>query len=116
MKIELNQEINIDNIEEQRKLLLIIFNLILRKKIDNNEITEKLIKKINKTGGEDMLAILDAIEEENRRILNKGKREGKREGIKLEQKAIAKKLKQKSSSIEFIMEITELSKEEIENL
>ena len=45
-----------------------------------------------------------------------GKREGKKEGVKESQKEIAKKMKAKNKSLEEIIEFTELSKEEIEEL
>ena len=95
-------------IEEQRELLSVMLDLSLRKKINNNETTDRLIKKIKTEGGENMLAILDMIDEENRRILNKGRNDEKIE--------IAKKLKEKSSSIEFIMEVTGLNRKQIEKL
>ncbi len=67
-----------------------------------------------------MLAVLEMIDKENRKILNRGIRkgikEGKEEGIKQRNKEIAKILKQKSNSTEFIMEVTGLSKEEIDKL
>ena len=71
-----------------------------------------------------MLAILDAIDEENKRILQqgiqKGKREGKREGIRegIRKTKInnAQKMKKANLDIKLIMEITGLSKKEIENL
>ena len=95
-------------IEEQRELLSVMLDLSLIKKINNNETTDRLIKKIKTEGGENMLAILDMIDEENRRILNKGRNDEKIE--------IAKKLKEKSSSIEFIMEVTGLNRKQIEKL
>ena len=67
-----------------------------------------------------MLAILDAIDEENERILQqgirKGKREGIREGIRKNKINNAKKMKNANLDISLIIEITGLSKEEIENL
>ena len=110
--------------KEQRELLSKIIDLILRRKIDNNEITERLIRKIEKRGGGEMLAVLEMIDKENRKILNKGIKKGKqegikegmKEGIKQRNKEIAKILKQKSNSTEFIMEVTGLSKKEIEDI
>ena len=71
-----------------------------------------------------MLAILDAIDEENERILQqgikkglqKGKKEGLKEGIQRNKINNAKKMKNANLDISLIMEITGLSKEEIENL
>lgn len=59
-----------------------------------------------------MLAILDTIAEENERILQKGKREGIREN-KINN---AQKMKKAKLDIKLIMEITGLSKNEIEKL
>ena len=67
-----------------------------------------------------MLAILDAIDEENERILQqgiqKGKREWIREGIRKTKINNAQKMKKANLDIKLIMEITGLSKKEIENL
>ena len=46
----------------------------------------------------------------------KGKEEGRKEGIRQKQLEIAKKMKDKNKPIEEIIELTELSKEEIEKL
>ncbi len=55
-----------------------------------------------------MLAVLEMIDEENKRIFRNGKKEGKLE--------TAKKMLKEDVSIEFIMKVTELSKEEINKL
>ena len=103
-------------VEEQRELLSVMLDLSLRRKIDNNEITDKLINKIKKKEDESMLAILDTIDEENRRILNKGRRLGKKEGKKERNIEIAKKMKSDNMKIESIIKFTGLSKEQIEKL
>ena len=59
-----------------------------------------------------MLAILDTIAEENERILQ----QGIREGIRKTKINNAKKMKKANLDIKLIMEITVLSKNEIEKL
>ena len=115
-----------DNVytQEQRNFLIVMLDLILRRKINNDEMTNKLIEKLKNKEEKEMLAILDAIDEENERILQqgiqKGKREGKREGIRegIRKTKInnAQKMKKANLDIKLIMEITGLSKKEIENL
>lgn len=98
--------------QKQRNLLLIMLDIILRTKINNNEETNRLIEKI-KIGGEDeMLALVDNIKRENRRLINQGKREGRKEG-RIE---IIKNMKLENLPVELIIKITGLSKEEIEKL
>ena len=106
--------------QEQRNFLIVMLDLILRRKINNDEITNKLIEKLKNKEEKEMLAILEAIDEENERILQqgirKGKKEGIKEGIRKTKISNAKKMKQANLDIKLIMEITELSKEEIEKL
>ena len=103
-----------DNIytQEQRNFLIVILDLILRRKIKNDEITNKLIEKLKNKEEKEMLAILDAIDEENERILQ----QGIREGIRKTKIINAQKMKKANLDIKLIMEITGLSKKEIENL
>ena len=89
-----------------------MLDLILRRKINNDEMTNKLIEKLKNKEEKEMLAILDAIDEENERILQKGIKEGIRKN-KLNN---AQKMKKANLDIKLIMEITGLSKKEIENL
>ena len=111
-----------DNVytQEQRNFLIVILDLILRRKINNDEMTNKLIEKLKNKEEKELLAILDAIDEENKRILQqgiqKGKREGIREGIRKTKINNAQKMKKANLDIKLIMEITGLSKKEIENL
>ena len=106
--------------QEQRNFLIVMLDIILRRKINNDEITNKLIKKLKKREEKEMLAILDAIDEENERILQKGikegKKEGMKEGIRKTKISNAKKMKNANLDITLIIEITGLSKEEIEKL
>ena len=94
--------------EEQKHLLATMLNLIFRNKINNDNITDNLIRKINKEEEKEMLAILDTIAEENERILQKGRREATINN--------AQKMKKANLDIKLIMEITGLSKKEIEKL
>ena len=98
--------------QEQRNFLIVILDLILRRKIKNDEIINKLIEKLKNKEEKEMLAILDAIDEENERILQ----QGIREGIRKTKISNAQKMKKANLDIKLIMEITGLSKKEIENL
>ena len=51
-----------------------------------------------------------------KRAKEEGREEGKEEGKRTEKIEIAKKMKKENADIEFIIKVTELSKEEIENL
>ena len=106
--------LNEDNIytKQQKHLLTIMINLIFRNKINNDNITDNLIRKINKEEEKEMLAILDTIAEENERILQ----QGIREGIRKTKINNAQKMKKANLDIKLIMEITGLSKKEIEKL
>jgi len=55
-------------------------------------------------------------EEDNRKIENSLRRQYREEGLAEGHKSVAKKMLEKNISIEDIMDITGLSKEEIENL
>ena len=98
--------------KKQKHLLAIMLNLIFRNKINNDNITDNLIRKINSEEEKEMLAILDTIAEENERILQ----QGIKEGIRKNKLNNAQKMKKANLDIKLIMEITGLSKKEIENL
>ena len=83
-----------------------MLDLTLRRKIDSNSETDRLIKKIKKEGGENMLAILDMIDEENRRIRREAKKERNKEILQV--------MIKNNYTIEQIMQVTGLSKREIE--
>lgn len=104
--------------DENKVILILIINLLLRKKIGEEKSNE--LVKILKGDDENMLAVLDMIEEDNKRIFRKGKREekieGKKEGKRENQIKIAKKLLQMKMPLKQIIEITELSDKDIENL
>ena len=115
LKKVIKKETNEANIE----LLENIINFIYKKKLGKSytkeligEVSKKLIKK---EGGKDM--ILEMIENENRALIQKGRREGKREG-KQEGKIegaieIAKNMLKEKLDINFIMKMTGLTKEQI---
>ena len=106
--------------EQQKELLVVMLNLIFRSKINDDKITDSLIKKLKNKEEKEMLAILDTIAEENERILKQGIRKGiikgKREGRREATIDNAKKMKKANIDIKIIMEITGLPKKEIENL
>ena len=101
--------------ESQKELLITIIDMVLSKKIGKDE-TKEMIKNIKEGENKDMLAVLDMIEEENKMLLARGRRAGKREGIKETTKKYVKKMLEKSIPIEMIIEITGLTKEQLEKL
>ena len=112
--------------KEQKELLGIVIKLVLNKKLDKKEI-EELINEL-KEEEKDMLAVLEMIEEENKRLLRQGRKEGRELGEKRGRKIgiieganqrsieIAKNMLREKSDIEFISKITGLKKEEIEKI
>lgn len=105
------EEINIKKkvyTKEQRELLITIIELTLQRKLEKEE-TEKLIRNL-KEGDKPMLAVLEMIDEENKRIF----RNGIKEGEKKARKKAAKKMLEENVAIEIIMRVTELSREEVE--
>ena len=73
----------------------------------NNFSIEELINEL-KENDEEMLAVLEMIEEENKRLLKRGERQGK--------KQIAKNMLKLGLDIEIICKATELSKEQVEKM
>ena len=71
-----------------------------------------MIKNIKEGEDKNMLAVLDMIEEENKMLLARGRRAG----IKEAKKEDARKMLQKKLPIEMIIEITGLTKEQLEKL
>lgn len=111
---------------QTKNIFILMINLILKRKI-GNEKAEELIK-ILEGGNENMLAVLEMIDRENKKIYRRGKKDGKEEGREegkkegkiegMRQKSIeiAKKLKKEQFSINQIMEITGLQKSEVEKI
>lgn len=93
--------------KEQKELLSTIINLVLSKKI-GQDVANRLIKKLKERGGENMLAVLEMIDEENKKIFKKGERKGRRE--------TARKMIEEGLDVDLIVKITDLSRKEIENL
>lgn len=114
---EVNKKENVYT-KEQKELLIVIIKLVLSTKLDKEEV-ERLIKNL-KGGEKPMLAVLEMLEKENKRIFRDGKREGKIEGEKrgkeIAKIETAKKMLEEKATIEFIMKVTGLSKETIEKL
>ena len=103
IKINKNREFYNDATVE---IFIAIINLVLKKKI-GEEKAEGLIK-ILKGGNGKMLAVLDMIEKDDKRIFIRGKKEGKKEMIKA--------MLNENIPINVIEKITKLTKKEIENL
>ena len=92
--------------ESQKELLITIIGMILGTKLDKSKIKE-MIKNL-KGGEKNMLAVIEALEEENRMLIAKGERKAKKE--------YAKKMIKEGIKIDVISRITGLTKEQIEKL
>ena len=105
-----------DNMKEIFKIML---TQIIKNKI-GKEKTDEFLNKLNIGGDEDMMAVFETIQQDNKRIYRRGKKDGIVEGIKqgIMEKSIeiAKKLLNKNNSKEEVAEITGLKIEEIEKL
>ena len=115
---EMNIKQDIYN-KKQKELLITIIKLPLSKRLGKEKV-EELTKKLKEEGGESMLAVLDMVEEENKMLIAKGRKEGKiigiEEGKKREQEKIVKKMLEEKIRIDLIEKITELKREEIEKI
>ena len=109
-----------DNMKEIFKIML---TQIIKNKI-GKEKTDEFLNKLNIGGDENMMAVFETIQQDNKRIYRRGKKDGIVEGIKkgisqgiMENSiAIAKKLLKRNNSKEEVAEITGLKIEEIEKL
>ena len=118
---EMNQKEKVYD-KEQRELLITIIEKILSKKMEEKTVKE-MIEKLEK-GGDNMLAVEEMVIEENKRLIAKGRRDGKKEGKiigieegrKNEKVQIAKNMLKRGMDIETIAEITGLSEEKIKKL
>jgi len=97
-----------DNMKEIFKVML---TQIIKNKIGQEKINE-ILNKLNIGGDEDMMAVFETIQQDNKRIY----RRGKKEGIMENSIAIAKKLLSRNNSKEEVAEIAGLKIEEIEKL
>ena len=97
-----------DNMKEIFKIML---TQIIKNKIEQEK-TNEILNKLNIGGDEDMMAVFETIQQDNKRIY----RRGKKEGIMENSIAIAKKLLSRNNSKEEVAEITGLKIEEIEKL
>ena len=76
------------------------------------EKTENLLSNFKKEG-EDMLQILETIEEEKKMFIDKGRKEGRQEGKKVEKNNIIKEMLKKNMAIDLIAEVTYSSRNSI---
>ena len=99
---------------EERKILKNIINLTLK-----DQLGEETCNKLEKEMGdeENMLAVVEMLERENKKIFLDGRKEGRNEGIlvgaKNTIKTIVEKMLEKNMPIEEIKEITKMSEKEI---
>ena len=112
----INKENYSNNIKEIFKIML---TQIIKNKI-GQEKTDEFLNKLNIGGDEDMMAVFETIQQDNKRIYRRGKKDGIVEGIKqgiMENSiAIAKKLLKENFSKEKVASLTGLSESEIENI
>ena len=101
-----------NNIKEIFKIML---TQIIKNKI-GKEKTDEFLNKLNIGGDENMMAVFETIQQDNKRIYKRGKKEGIKQGIMDNSIAIAKKLLSRNNSKEEIAEITGLKIEEIEKI
>ena len=102
-----------------------IISIILRRKLGNKE-TDNLLNKINnkKKGVDYMLAVLERIEKEDRKIRENCRKEGIKEGIKEGMNKgvskarfeIAKEMIKQKIDINKICKCTKISKKEVEKI
>ncbi len=98
--------------KEQKELLKTIMTLVLGTKLDDN-LKQELIKELNEREEKNMLAVLDMLEKENKKLLRQGRIQGRIQGRKEGIKETAKKMLQKKIDVETVMEITGLTEREI---
>ena len=97
-----------DNMKEIFKIML---TQIIKNKI-GKEKTDEFLKKLNIGGDKDMMAVFETIQQDNKRIY----RRGKKEGIMEKSIEIAKKLLKENFSKEKVARLTGLTEAEIENI
>ena len=78
------------------------------------ENTNKILEKIEEGSG-NMMAVMEMLLAENEKYINIGRKEGREEGRK-KLKEIIQKMLNKNMTVDEILEITGLKKEEIEKL
>ena len=102
-----------------------IISIILRRKLGNKE-TDNLLNKINnkKKGVDYMLAVLERIEKEDRKIrencrkegIKEGMKEGMNKGVSKARFEIAKEMIKQKIDINKICKCTKISKKEVEKI
>lgn len=107
IKVSMKKSIYSEDIKE---ILLCLINLILKDRI-GEEKAKELTRNI-KEGDEKVLAVLEMLEKNDKKMFRQGKREGKRE-VK---KEIIKAMINENIPIEIIAKVTKFTKKEIENL
>ena len=98
-----------------KKIFKIMLTQIIKNKI-GQEKTDEFLNKLNIGGDEDMMAVFETIQQDNKRIYRRGKKEGIKQGIMEKSIEIAKKLLKENFSKEKVASITGLSEKEIENI
>lgn len=101
--------------QEQKEFLMTIIQFVLIQKFGDKK-TEELVEKLRNGGEGKVLAVLEMIDRENRRIRREGIREGIIEGEKKGKVEVAKALLKKKMSSKDIEEVTGLSRNVIEKL
>ena len=109
----------IDKVVEEDDLNKVqrIINIILRRKLGNKE-TDNLLNKINnkKKGVDYMLAVLERIEKEDRKIRENCIKKGISKGMSKAKFEIAKEMIKQKIDINKICKCTKISKKEVEKI
>lgn len=115
--IKILNEVVLKTKDEDKELLKRIILIIFEEKIGYKE-TMKLIDKLE-GGNKEMLAVVETIRRENQMYINMGRKEGRKE-VRKEMKnnlyQIAKKLIERNTPKEDILEITGLKEKDIEKI
>ena len=115
--IKIHNEVVLKTKDEDKELLKRIMLIIFEEKIGYKE-TMKLIDKLE-GGNKEMLAVVETIRRENQMYINMGRKEGRKE-VRKEMKnnlyQIAKKLIERNTPKEDILEITGLKEKDIEKI
>ena len=97
--------------DNMKKIFKVMLTQIIKNKIEQEK-TNEILNKLNIGGDEDMMAVFETIQQDNKRIY----RRGKKEGIMEKSIEIAKKLLKENFSKEKVASLTGLTEAEIENI
>lgn len=112
----LNTIIGLCKNKEMLGEIIDIINYLLENVIQD-ETKEELIEKIlKKVGDDDMSTLKERLLAENRSLINQGKREGRKEGIIIEKRQIAKNMLINNLEDSIIVKTTNIKKKDLEEI